>query len=824
MDVEYDNDINSISTLDTINNYFARKKEKKRIKDPDFLSIKPRNVHQKSERNKLIQKMLALKTDKKEFIDEFLAKNGIKVSEEQKKHFYAINKLRSDFNKKITIPKSLIVNKIFIYYKISNVQYSFISNDLLTNIALFYVSNQNWQKLGFEQSITLNNAFLCSKKTYNLENAETKFKECYIEDMNSNISFIGFDTDNVTKEEIDKFINEATNKQKFTYGGSNYVLYAKDTRLLIYKTSEFKDNETIANAIRKTTLIYKDKGNLKRGFKTINKKDGLFFFQQNLNLTDFCPSIVITDEPSTYDVLYKIEVNPEDLLNYYISRNNNEDIIVYNNLINFENLDDMISFFTILSFTSDVNDNVKNLINNYNNSRKVIALFKKEYNDFKTIVLSFYDSFMYKLNLDTIMRIHNQCNDFINQNNIIAKYGNDESYNKFIYGLQNYGTTLFNYLQYKKVDFINVIYNICSEIINSNGQIADLSEQVRTIGVAIYDMFFNNKTNILNTIRSPFSFLSNIVGNSKMDILRNNLNNLLREYFKKDQGNVIKYIERQEGKNDGVNGAEFIHNAYETLGKYCDNYTNNDVVSNLNPNNIIPGINTLINNYNNLRKKYNKYDYYDEINPLVQPTQNAIDDAWNTCTTYVSTNNTVYKDYFDQKYKNDFNNFAAAMIMLANMYYIKNKLKANEHNYMVGNMLQDLILQPTTRLLYLFSEYLKNKDMKIKPTLDSYKDYASYLNQDYVKDNKEQEFDKKKTELINNRPNKLLQMRRQKEEVEVKKGRRDNDRGYVPKKKEEQGSRRERDRSKSKPKDVKTKKPFKVTKTKDIEIKEEEIE
>jgi hypothetical protein len=139
-------------------------------------------------------------------------------------------------------------------------------------------------------------------------------------------------------------------------------------------------------------------------------------------------------------------------------------------------------------------------------------------------------------------------------------------------------------------------------------------------------------------------------------------------------------------------------------------------------------------------------------------------------------------------------------------------------------MIQDVVVQPTTQLLYLFSEYLKHKDLKLKETLNSYNDNKIYLNREYAKDAKEQEFDKKKTELINNRPNKLLQMRRQKEEIEVKKRRRENDRKGV---KEEQGSRRERersDRSKSKPKDVKTKKPFKVTKTKDMDIKEEEIE
>lgn len=809
-----EDDASDITSLSTIDKYFSNKKKKREVRDPELIGMKPKVSKQKSEKNKMIQKMLAMKTDKTEFLDEYLSKNNIQLTADQKKYFYAINKLRSDYNKRISIPKSLISNRIYIYYLIKNVKYYFISNDLLTNIAMFYVSNNNWKKLGFEKCVTMENATICSSDTINKDLEDTEIHECYIEDMNTNISFVGLN-ENSSEEEISKIIQEPTVKKIFKYNNDEYTILTKveTKQMIVYKNKEFEDNaKKIYEAIKRTATIHREKGELKKGFKPINKKEGVFFFQQTMALTDFCPSIVITKEEVLYNILYKLEINPEELLNYYTTGEGEK--VIYNNLINFENLEEMMAFFNVLRFVTQLKEGVTDMINNYNKSIKIIAMFKKEYIDFKTIVITFYDSFMYKLNIDVILKIFNLCNKFINQSNIFKKYEVNTEYQNFIEQVKPYGQTLYNFLKYPKGDFIKTLYSLCNDIINNthDKQVDFFSNAVRTMGLTMYDMFFQGKINILNTIRSPFSFLTNIIGDSQTDTLRKNLTSLIQKYSKEGE-NIIQHIENFN--NRGNVDLQILQTSANMLKSALSQLILDDSLYSLSSGSI-QSLDAMINAYNTYFAQYDgENNGFPTIYLIKDPSDDSINNLYSTCMTYATNvNNTDALNAL----KNDFDFFkqyVTKLDRLSNIYAAYGKINGNDQqSFLASDLLKNLYKNPTENTINLFLKLKENKKLKITDTLKNLPNNSkSIVQHNEVQNNIQQE--QKDLDLnVNNNNLEMIQEDIKEEEKKefVKKGDKYGKKKEEPKSLSQQRHEEKRDkRSASKSKEL-----FKTTSKKEI--------
>ena len=340
-------------------------------------------------------------------------------------------------------------------------------------------------------------------------------REFYVEDFTKFYSFI------TTDDPVGNF-NDYYNRGSsitFKIEDQKYEGRGSDNFILCYLSGT--DESKLKLIFSNTQFLVREKGQFKTGFKPIKKGSGLFYFQQTFSITDFCPGYCVLNEKHDFGALYKIKLNPEDLFNelynYFMKNPSETSLPLNSNFVNIYNLESVLTIVNLLSYIIG-NDDMKKTYNSYEKCKENIFYIKQDYQLFRQTCLSFYDNFSTKLNLDRLASVYVLCNNYLTKAVTYSKYYTDPDLIPVISFIKLYGQTLYNFITLGKTGVITQIRDICDNILNAKlNKIDDLENGARNVGMIIYNLTMTdieNKKSCLYDIRSPFGFLTNLIGNS----------------------------------------------------------------------------------------------------------------------------------------------------------------------------------------------------------------------------------------------------------------------------------------------------------------------
>ena len=224
---------------------------------------------------------------------------------------------------------------------------------------------------------------------------------------------------------------------------------------------------------------------------------------------------------------------------------------------------------------------------------------KQDFYSFRNIVLAFYDSFSSRINLDTLLKIHKGCNEFLlNYKNTEQYYSDEgnENMKKFKKLLKANGKVIYNFIIGDFEDYIKNIKMTCDVILNTYDT-EEVEKLVRSIAYKIYNIMFDKEKPCLYDVRSPFAFLTNIIGKEQVD----NLTDIIEEFKEKygdgaEEKSVIKSQLKKElrDNNDIKSAKNLILNIYDIINQAMNTGNYNTAIV-LSINSIIKNLNRHIN-------------------------------------------------------------------------------------------------------------------------------------------------------------------------------------------------------------------------------------
>lgn len=505
--------MNTLKVTDIVTKFLNKKRSRKKLKLKE-ISTKAKVKKKKSKKTEILDKIFQKKTDDQPSIDQVILENDLKLDDETKKYFYALNKLRSDYNKRLSLPANLITGDITYYINIS-LETNVINNDKLTNCFLLYNNIGEYENIKkLIGSSRLSNVSIASTDMILFSEKDLYTKEFYVEDFTKFYSFI-------TTDDPRGSFNEYFKKgitMDFKIEGQKYEGRGSDNFIMTYLLGT--DEKKLKLIFDSAQYLTREKGQFKVGLKPIKKGSGLFYFQQTFPITDFCPGYCLLDKKYTFGALYKAKINPEDLFNMlynFSMKNPNDPLPLNDDFLNVSNIDSLMIIVNLLSYIVG-NDEIKKVCVSYEKCKENIFYIKQDYQLFRQACLSFYDNFSVKLNLDRLASVYVLCNNYLTKAITYSRYYTDPDLTPLLTFIQKYGSTFYNFLTLGRTNVITQIRDVCDNILNAKLQnIDDLENGARNVGMTIYNLTMSDTSNnkaCLYDIRSPFGFLTNLVGNS----------------------------------------------------------------------------------------------------------------------------------------------------------------------------------------------------------------------------------------------------------------------------------------------------------------------
>lgn len=571
---------------DIINKFLSKKHERKKKKTLKQISTKTRIQKRKSRKNEILDKIFQKKTDDHAVIDQVLLENDVQLDDESRNFYYNLSKLRSDYNKKLTLPTGLVSGDI-VLYESYNLTTNIVNNDKLINTFIFNKKISDTTSEDLLKISELSKVTICSDEPIIYSEDDLNVNEFYIEDFSKKFSFVTSDNPiKNAKSYMDKNVDFTA---RFKIGNVGYIGKADKEYILVY--DNVMGAEKVDNLMKQQKFIRKDKGELKIGLKKIKKGTGLFYFQQTFPVTDFSPSFLMFNDSYKFQVMIKIKINPEDFFNYLYDNVKNS---TYDNLklgpefINIYNIDNVIVMIYLISFlVPNVDQGFKKVYESYDKCRENLFYIKQDYQLFRQLCLSFYDNFSSRLNLDRIASVYTLCNNYLTKQEAWSRYYKDGDLANLVEFINRFGGVLANFLKLDKVNVAKQIQLCCEAILNTRmNQGTNLEAIVRQVGTTVYSLTLANYgTACLLDMRSQYGFLTNLYGDNPKNVNVNvNINDMLRRIGANDNQNAMENLmdaEKNEPENIRIN------TMLDTFVKACENtiggfFNPDDVVKNMN--------------------------------------------------------------------------------------------------------------------------------------------------------------------------------------------------------------------------------------------------
>ena len=486
--------------------------------------------------------MIKERTQVASSVTEKLQKMGYKTEEEISKHYAELVKmsLGNDIGRINLIP-NLVNNAPKVSFLID------LQTDIITSEWLYWsvVADQN-ESLDKEilKFLKLKSVYVITKEAMQLGNElDTKaidMEEYYAQDFSADIYCTRF-----IKE---KFVAAAVNQNTGTIGGGteDYLIIQNKTEpqyFILAKKSVYPNLDKCIEQLDKTVYL-SSKGILKKNIREIKKQPGYYYYQGFIELTNFCPPTLYLQKQRNFTVLLNYEMDVNQVVNSLV----NGKMVLPKDSISFEDLGSFVEIAGVIGLTSNQTEFL-NLYKSYSENRKVFSVIRQHFLLFKRVILLYLDSFTKGINIDRVRNINLLAKKYIENNTTLLMIPNyAKIVNEFMGYTQNYCERAYTFLNndLKVLSAIKLIESVTSDILDPNA--TDLDTKVRSVAYECYKFLYNGETPIINEIRSPNTFLTNLLGDNKKDALEDILKKLQDKIQQSKDIEKTKLIEMQKAE------------------------------------------------------------------------------------------------------------------------------------------------------------------------------------------------------------------------------------------------------------------------------------
>ena len=496
---------------------------------------------------------------------------NVKLSPENVSFFASLGKARANL-RKFGVPGTICKHPFHLFVK-SNF---YASTEVITNdinaICSFY-----WQMFqlskeegGIKEYITISvdskikdfsfvtdNSFVCNT-----------LKSGYVQDYSPKITLVSPKALSAT--EMEEF-NDAVRNAKKTGGilalipnpeKTENILFLqyKQTLLIGIGASKEDDIVTLIKTAGNIECV-NAKNALQKGLKDIkiDTAQGSYLNIHDLKPTDFSPSCLFITPPIN---LPKIFINCELETNRvydYLAKEcqkgtDLKQITLPPNSIFWDNLDsvvELLAFIKLINKPSDkINEQLLYIITYYNEFKANYLAWRRIYNNFESIILTFYDKITTKFQIDPITSLDKKVISFITDFQALR---NARSYNYLIHILDmlpgtimmsNFATTS------SAIDLAYSIARLIALLKASETGDKDIAGLFHTIGFSCFNSLYDGRIPMIPKIRSRCAFVGGLMTTLSTEEFQQNFKYLVDSYKKgviagieKDKANQITSIE-----------------------------------------------------------------------------------------------------------------------------------------------------------------------------------------------------------------------------------------------------------------------------------------
>lgn len=506
------------------------------------LSSKPRKVAQKSAKEKCID--IIIKKGGTEanpaLISKILEEQKVNTTDYEKTIIQQIVASRLDL-KSLPISKNLIT-KPMIYQITSEIK----DTNYYTTDYLFWAfigsatvnDNQLLEAIKLKNiSLTSNNALILDEKK--------EFEEFYIEDFDMIVSCPDWFYDTIIPADSPV----ETPKSFFINGDEYYCQQVKPTGKN-FCTLFRQVNTSVDTAIRimnNSKKIY-SKGILKSGIKKISKTAGAYYIQTSFEPTSFCPATLRFfndnqhDDPIVFTILLNFEIIPEKLVEIAKTTENFKPaamVKTYFSKMTVDYLPSIHDFLSVLDLTLGTTNedwsDIKAFIKLCNENEPCLRAYVKLFKTFEKMVLSFLDSFDIGITIDRLNNVLKNTNEFISEYDFLQQTVCPVFQNKFL----ELGIELVfckNFFDTPLKTVASMIKRVCEFILKptTDVDIKNIAFDVRALGTELLKFLYNGSKPFIGKIRSPASFMGNVYGPYKKEVLSDHVEKVKKEIVKSE--------------------------------------------------------------------------------------------------------------------------------------------------------------------------------------------------------------------------------------------------------------------------------------------------
>lgn len=428
----------------------------------------------------------------------------------------------------LNIGKNTLGKPIKIYLLSKRMEINMFTNDYLANVINFnknYVDNMIKEEIF--PLVSLVGCFVASP-SLKIEDDDFKTTEFYVTDLQPGFSAPFIDSiktcTSVHVGEKVVLAHETVFSLKVTPNlGAKFNCYS---------TKNDFSPQDVASILSNMTFIKDEKGELSKGVRETERGSGNYYIQQPVRLTNCCSHTVMLTKPFLVHCLAELEIDYEKMLSRVW-----DDRIILDKIATFITWDTIPSFldFCVVLYVLHAGKHDNDIFNGddikfYQQNRNIFNFYRSYYKLFERIMISFFDSFSTRIPIDKLMKLRKYIQEFNNYREAII--GNAEKITKMTALLAKLNSTYINnFITLDPNKYIQTISNYTSKILNPDPNSPESSENLtsdaRALGFMIKELMYDGTTPIFQIIRSPGSFLSNLVGNQNTEALQVKIESLL---------------------------------------------------------------------------------------------------------------------------------------------------------------------------------------------------------------------------------------------------------------------------------------------------------
>lgn len=526
MDIEEDSLLSKIASNAMELNKFSRKKTTKKKKtDFKWLTRKRQSTTKKSQRQALLTKLQKKRVQSRDEVMALMINEGIQANSDEAQQMFDLANIMSK-NKRISLPRNLLNGTIKIHcLSAKNPQLRFVTSDVLPWV---YYATKELEKKTYKAYLQLESVRVISSGPFKID-ATRDIKEFYVNDWDITMSAPTFVREGENFN-FDEKVKTYTKKESFvTYGYEYNVLTSKDyPGETIFTTEKTVGYPETFKKIKEATVMKTESGTLKKGIKAVSKNVGVYFFDRDIKLTTFCPASVDLGKKTTeFQWVYEFDVDPDAFISLAKKNKDQIHVLGFDNMMEWNNIENFMILYSILKVDLNLPDDmpIVKLMNYFFKYTEAFRSLKKHYNHFERIALTYLDSFSNRINLDKLAKLLDDVNKYIADDELLKASKNEIDYISTLFNADKVCFTYMNnFLSTDVRDSVDFMKHTLEQVTTANLENKESIElNIRSCAAILFDFLLTGKKPVITTIRSPGSFLTNVIGDQSLNSLKNNL-------------------------------------------------------------------------------------------------------------------------------------------------------------------------------------------------------------------------------------------------------------------------------------------------------------